>query len=72
MKDISIAEPISSSVVIRGSTRSGTPQVRLFFESGVDEGAYYPAQDVSVYGLKAVTELRDFCNKILDACKITE
>ena len=35
--------------------------ITLLSTSGCDEGAYFPAQDVQVYGLAAVTQLKDFC-----------
>lgn len=41
------------------------PSMVIHMSSGVDDGAYYPASDISVYGKDAVTDLRDFCNEIL-------
>ena len=72
MKDICIAEPIGVCCVVKGSTRSGIGQLRLFFESGVDEGAYYPSQDIHVYGTQQILTLRNFCDKLLEACEDDE
>lgn len=69
MKDIIIAAPIGVCCLVKGTTRNGTATLRLLSESGVDDGAYYPAQDVQVYGTEQVTTLRNFCNQLLSACQ---
>jgi hypothetical protein len=72
-KTISIAKTIGVAITVKGITNEygteGNAAIRIFSESGCDEGAYYPAQDIQVYGTKQVTALRDFCNEVLEACK---
>lgn len=42
------------------------PQLIVLMESGVDDGAYYPASDMSFYGVEQITKLRDLCTLLLD------
>lgn len=68
-----IAEPIGVAIVAKGDAWNGAAcSVRLFSESGCDEGAYYPAQDVHVYGVEQVKTLRDFCDKVLKLVEETK
>lgn len=39
--------------------------VHLLCTGGADEGAYFPPQEVCLYGLAAVTKLRDFCEELI-------
>ena len=66
------AKHIGYNVIAKGSTyrdpQSGkvvTASVTLLSESGVDEGAFFPAQDILVNGAEHVRNLRDFCDELL-------
>ena len=48
-----------------GGLRAWEPRLHIHFPSGVDDGAYYPASDIQLYGTEAITNLRDFCNELL-------
>ena len=41
-------------------------RVRLASPSGTDEGAFIPAADIDVYGIPAITMLRDFLSSLLE------
>jgi len=44
-----------------------TGYLTLFQSSGVDDGAYYPAQDLRIHGRENLTALRDLCNDLLNS-----
>lgn len=46
------------------------PQLELLTAGGVDDGAYYPAQSINVYGEAGIKALRDFCDELLAAPEI--
>lgn len=62
---INITAPIGVIVVAKANININNSNLRLFSESGCDEGAYYPAQDIYIYGDKQIEALRDFCVQIL-------
>ena len=64
-KKITLAIPIGVMIVAKGDINYHGCSVRLFSESGCDEGAYYPSQDIHIYGTKQVEDLRDFCSTVL-------
>lgn len=66
---IVLAAPIGVCIVVKGVVRTHSVEIRLYSESGVDEGAYYPAQDINIYGENQVTSLRDFCDSIINKMK---
>lgn len=45
------------------------PHFSIVQNDGVDDGAYYPAQSILIYGEDAVRQLRDFCDEILAVAK---
>lgn len=60
-------------VVVKGDAWHGVGcSVRLFSESGTDEGAFFPAQDVQVYGKEQVQALRDLCDETLKMLEETK
>jgi hypothetical protein len=62
-----IAKMIGSRLVAHGivSVHMTNPRLIIHNPSGVDDGAYYPASDISVCGEQAIRDLRDFCNELL-------
>lgn len=62
---IMVAE-ITGAIVASSNTTAYRAEINILSESGCDEGAYYPAQHISIYGDNGVTKLRDFCNAILE------
>jgi hypothetical protein len=61
-----ICKPIGVAVIGKGDAWSTEScAIRVVSESGVDEGAFYPAQDVHIYGKLQVQALRDLCNETL-------
>lgn len=43
-----------------------TARIKIMSADGCDDGAYFPAQCVDVYGEDSIKQLRDFCNEILE------
>ncbi len=64
--NITLTAPLGVAVVVKGNANQNNCSLRLFSESGCDEGAYYPPQDVQIYGDKQVLELRNFCDHLLE------
>lgn len=63
-------EPTSIAVAIghqtaRADIKYRAASITLQSTSGVDDGAFYPAQDVQIYGNKSIKQLRDFCDTVL-------
>lgn len=72
MQSIELCEAIGSSLVkvsTREAISAGHPfeQMRLVIvtPSGVDDGAFYPAESVDVYSLTQITKLRDLLNRAI-------
>ena len=65
-----IAKHIKHDIVaygaIAGTERHTIAHLNILTSSGVDDGAFYPAQHISVFGEDAVKNLRDFCNELLN------
>lgn len=40
--------------------------VNIFAPSGSDDGAFFPASDINIYGKDAITQLRDFLTASLE------
>ena len=62
---VRIAKPLGVQAVVKGEASQNNSHLRIFSESGCDEGAYYPAQDIQIYGDKQLEDLRDFIAEIL-------
>ena len=61
-----ICKPIGVAVIGKGDVWSTEGcAIHVVSESGVDEGDFYPAQDVYIYGKLQVQALRDLCNETL-------
>jgi hypothetical protein len=44
---------------------NGVPCLNIIHASYVDEGAFTPACDITLYNEEQITALRDFCNLLL-------
>lgn len=64
MNQFAIAVVINSSVTARGEVRHSTT-LTLMTESGAVDGAFYPAQNVQVYGVDGITKLRNLCDELI-------
>ena len=61
-----IAKPIGVCIVAKAYCANGSQaSIRLFSESGCDEGAYFPAQDIHVYGIEQIKSLKEFCEETI-------
>jgi len=60
-----IAAAVSPTIVARGNGWGSNISLDIFTDSGVDDGAAYPAQHVSVYGKEAIEKLRVFCDETI-------
>lgn len=54
------------AVTIENSNITRVPSFTIMSADGCDEGAYFPAQSIQIYGEDAVRQLRDFCDEILE------
>lgn len=74
-KSNQIATHIGNDICAFGSPKAEdlntrrNPNFTILQNDGVDDGAYYPAQSINIYGEDAVRQLRDFCDEILAVAK---
>ena len=61
------ARPIGVCVVAKYHATKYMTQLDIFSAGGVDDGAYYPPQDINIYGTAQVQALRDLCTDALNA-----
>lgn len=60
---------IGNSTVAKSHATSYQCSIELLSESGIDDNAYYPPQHISIYGEKALADLRDFCDSTIKEMK---
>ena len=65
-----IAETIGITTVSGSGNKCNRVSLELYQSSGVDDGAYYPATSMTIFGIVQITALRDFCNTLLEATKV--
>ena len=61
-----ICRPIGLTVIGKSDVWcKSNCSMRIISESGIDDGVYYPAQDVYMHGVDQVKALRDLCDETL-------
>jgi hypothetical protein len=65
-----ITETIGITTVSGSGNKAGRASLELYQSSGVDDGAFYPATSLTIYGTTQITKLRDFCTTLLEATKV--
>jgi hypothetical protein len=63
----SISRLISNQVVIIAHPRS--LHIEILQVGGLDDGAYYPPSEVTIFSASALTNLRDACDEVLKQYK---
>lgn len=67
-KPIVIAKVISRNVIARGDKQPYTgsiPILNIFQESGTDDGAFFPAVDITIHGKDSIENLKALCEELL-------
>jgi hypothetical protein len=60
-----LTNPIGVCVVAKADINQNNSAIRLFSESGCDEGAYFPACDIHIYGDRQIEALHKFLEEVI-------